>query len=270
MTTARKTILPLFIALAVISLVGIAEAKTVKISEAYQNGIWLYGNERLYIVNDDHLPHSITEQNKLFDTTILWPNQLTDFEKLPDGDYVFYDSTDRSKNATLHVRSTEIAPPKLTVDRPAITAGNTILIKGTDFGTVLTHLQVLLPDGSIMQDLQVTPTSEGMFETPFITQRTDANGVYKVVEVLDPSNFVYFVVSGGVTPDNPIEEAPVTPAPEPTAPIEDDTPAPTPQPTPSPTNSTNTTPDTTKQSLIAWLKQQIAYYEQLLAIVEAS
>ena len=284
--TTTKAILPIIIALAVISAVGIAEAKTVKISEAYTNGIWVYGNERLYIVNDDNLPHSIRSVDNLFDTSILWPNQLTDFEKLPVGDYEFYDQTNKSRNGTLYVRAENAALPRITVDRPTMTAGNIITITGTDFDpSKKAHLQVLMPDGSVFEDLSLTPTSEGTVNSPFQTQRSDPNGVYTVRDASAPQNYAYFVVTGGVAPAAPIEEfeQPILPAYNVTqagidlANSQNQT-VPAPVPVQTPQNTANAIQASTlKQALLNWLdakivelQNQLDYYTQIRAMIASN
>lgn len=274
-----KSTLGMIVVLAVISTIGIASAYTAKISEMYNTDIYLYNCEKFYIVNDDHLPHTVTEQNKVFDTTILWPNQMTDVEiPCTQADYVYYDNTNPSKVGALYVRPTDIPATTLAVIPKQIQAGESVTVLGNYYPNTQTVITITKPDATT-STLSLTPTQEGRIETLIQTTRTFPNGIYSVSDEVN-GLIAQFSVSGGVTEDNPIEESPVvdnstSTLPEPQIVEEEDTPT-SPAPVQQnnstiPTNSTNT-----KQAAIDFVKSQIKSLEdqlnvwkQLLSLLEA-
>ncbi len=261
-----KTLAITLIALFVISTVGAAQAVTFKMSQMYGNEVTAYGGERIYIINDDHLPHTVTEQNNLFDTTILYPGQLTDLELSQDGTYQFYDKTNTNRTGIIHIKSTEQGTTKVETWPASIQAGETVHIVGSYYQQKQqAYIQIKNPDGTTLESLQAFPTSDGRVEIPFTTTRTSQNGIYQVIDE-SKGLITSFVVSGGVTADNPTVPAPITNSTQPTNSTTPNNPGNSNTSNPLPTIPTNTD----KQTLITWLKQMIAYYQQLLAIVEAS
>lgn len=256
------------LALIILPMVGLAEAKTITFKEAYQD-IYLYGGDRLTILNDDSVPHSITSYNQTyhsFDSELVQPNGQTSFGFATDGDFAFYDSRNPSLNGTIHVRTTETPQARLSVSETNVKAGDTYNIYGDDYPTGKdVYVDIIQPDGNILQTLNVKPTSDGKLYIPVTTQRTAENGVYTLQTHTGESTAL--IITGGVTPDNPTEQAPPS------------TPVSSGGNTVGQNNNTTTGNQTTtnstitiqnKQALIDYLKLQIQLLQQLLAMVEAS
>lgn len=251
------------LALLVLPLMGLAEAKTATFTEIYKD-VYLYGGEYLTIINDDVVPHSITSYNqthRAFDSGLIQPNGQTNFGFQTDGDYAFYDTRNTSLNGTIHVRTTESPVANIALSASAITAGDTVNIYGEYYpANKDVIIRIDKPDGSELQTLTLRPTTDGKLYVPITTERTSQNGFYKVTEV-HGGQVTGFVVSGGVTADNPLVESP---------PITDGGSSggsSSPPINNTATNSTITTTD--KEVMIAYIKMQIQILEKILAILES-
>lgn len=252
--------------LATISLIGVASAATYKMSEIWDHPVYVY-NEKLYIINDDNLPHTVTHVNGTFDTTILGPGKLTDVEIYQDGDYQVYDKTNPANTGIIHVRKAESPVTRMLTMPAQVQAGDTVTIIGTHYPQKQQpSIKVFRPDGTLLDTLSAFATSDGKLEIPLNTVRTSQNGIYAVQDEVTGLS-TSFVVSGGVTEDLPTVPAPVTNS---TGTNSTTTNPDIPAPSTGGTTTPTPTAPTDKQALINWLKQMIAYYQQLLAIVEAS
>ena len=252
------------LALLILPIIGITEAKTVTFKEAYQD-INLYGGESLTVINNDNFPHSITSYNQTyhsFDSGLIQPNGQTNFGFATDGDYAFYDSRNPSLNGTIHVRTTETPQAEITMSENNVKAGDTVNIYGNYYtANKDVVIDITNPDGTNLQTLTVKATGDGKLYIPVSTTRFSQNGVYTVTDV-HTSQQTAFIVSGGVTPENPTVEAP-----------------------PSDSGSsggssgsgistinntaTNSTITPNKQAMIDYVKMQISILQEILKFLEA-
>lgn len=257
-----KPVIAALIVLFAVTFAATASAYTAKLSEAYSQDIYLYGKEKLFLINDLGKPHTATNGDNVFDTTILWPGQMTDVELYADGDYTFFDKTDKNNTGVIHVRNNETPVTRLGLINQNVKAGESTTLIGSHYPLTQANISIVYPDGS-SDVLTLQPTSDGKIETPIQTVRTSQNGLYRINDFTNNLE-VLFSVYGGVTEDNPLVEAPITNS--------------------TSDNSTNNAPQSEidnsgipnipvkvdKAFLIKYIKAQIDFWTQMLAQIEAN
>lgn len=208
----RNFVIALFVVVFV-STIANANALTIPFSQVY-DGVTLKGGERLIVVNDDvKYSHSITSTNRTaswnFDSGIIGYGGSADMG-IPqiDGDYQIFDSV-TGITGVIHVKTQEQTGIRLKTNTQ-VEAGNLITISGNGFVSPQVNVIITKPSGTVYSQLTVNPTGIGEISIPFQTSRTDENGLYTVSVIgNDGSGNAFFILRGGVTGANPLEESPI-------------------------------------------------------------